>query len=284
MATGRRADRARGGAPVPHARPAELLAGRARHGVPPRPRPRGRPARDPPHGGDALRLLRRRLGVELGLRARRGRASARCPRSPAPPRSPSPTVRVLVLVSRRAGLVAAALVATNPFLVWYSQEARSYALLAFLGAGSVLAFGLALRGDARRRSRAGRPSPRSRSRPTTTPSSWSRRRPCGCSCVSGRGGPPSSHRTSRRPLLLAQVPLVLAQRGNGEAVAGSSLVVRDRRDPEEPRRRVQLPGRGARERARRAAPRPRSRSRRPPRPAASVAVRSSQARSPSPSS
>ena len=51
-----------------------------------------------------------------------------------------------VLVSRRAGLVAAALVATNPFLVWYSQEARSYALLALLGAATVLAFGLALRG------------------------------------------------------------------------------------------------------------------------------------------
>ena len=51
-----------------------------------------------------------------------------------------------VLVSRRAGLVAAALVAANPFLVWYSQEARSYALLALLGAASVLAFGLALRG------------------------------------------------------------------------------------------------------------------------------------------
>ncbi len=50
-----------------------------------------------------------------------------------------------VLVSRRAGIVAAALVATSPFLVWYSQEARSYALFALLGATSVLAFGLALR-------------------------------------------------------------------------------------------------------------------------------------------
>jgi len=54
-----------------------------------------------------------------------------------------------VLVSRRAGLVAAALVAVNPFLVWYSQEARSYALLALLGAGTVLAFGHALRGSGR---------------------------------------------------------------------------------------------------------------------------------------
>ena len=64
-----------------------------------------------------------------------------------------------VLVSRRAGIVAAALVATNPFLVWYSQEARSYALLALLGAATVLAFGLALRGArgvARRRGRCSR--------------------------------------------------------------------------------------------------------------------------------
>jgi mannosyltransferase len=34
------------------------------------------------------------------------------------------------LVSERTGLIAAGLVAFNPFLVWYSQEARSYALLA----------------------------------------------------------------------------------------------------------------------------------------------------------
>ena len=54
-----------------------------------------------------------------------------------------------MLVSRRAGLVAAALVAVNPFLVWYSQEARSYALLSLLTAATVLAFGFALRGDRR---------------------------------------------------------------------------------------------------------------------------------------
>jgi 4-amino-4-deoxy-L-arabinose transferase-like glycosyltransferase len=48
------------------------------------------------------------------------------------------------LGSRRAGLVAAVLVAVNPFLVWYSQEARSYALLAFLSALSFWAFVRAL--------------------------------------------------------------------------------------------------------------------------------------------
>ena len=36
------------------------------------------------------------------------------------------------LVSRRAGLVAAALAAVNPFMIWYSQEAREYMLLAAL--------------------------------------------------------------------------------------------------------------------------------------------------------
>ena len=36
------------------------------------------------------------------------------------------------LVSRRAGIVAAALAAASPYLVWYSQEGRSYALYALL--------------------------------------------------------------------------------------------------------------------------------------------------------
>ncbi len=40
-------------------------------------------------------------------------------------------------VSERAGVIAGALVAVNPMLVWYSQEARPYALLALLGAASV---------------------------------------------------------------------------------------------------------------------------------------------------
>jgi mannosyltransferase len=48
------------------------------------------------------------------------------------------------LISRRAGLIAAALAACNPLLVWYSQEARSYALLVLLGALSLLALAFAL--------------------------------------------------------------------------------------------------------------------------------------------
>jgi uncharacterized membrane protein len=38
----------------------------------------------------------------------------------------------------RAGLIAAALVAVNPYFVWYSQEARSYALLVFTVALTLL--------------------------------------------------------------------------------------------------------------------------------------------------
>lgn len=49
------------------------------------------------------------------------------------------------LTNRRAGLVVAALVAVNPMLIWYSQEARSYALLVFFGALSLLFFARALR-------------------------------------------------------------------------------------------------------------------------------------------
>jgi len=44
------------------------------------------------------------------------------------------------LSSRRAGVIAAALVAFNPMLVWYSQEARAYALLILLCAVSLLFF------------------------------------------------------------------------------------------------------------------------------------------------
>jgi mannosyltransferase len=42
------------------------------------------------------------------------------------------------LRGRRAGLIAAALVAVNPMLLWYSQEARAYSLLALFCALSLL--------------------------------------------------------------------------------------------------------------------------------------------------
>jgi mannosyltransferase len=47
----------------------------------------------------------------------------------------------------RAGLATAALVAVNPLLVWFSQEARSYELVALLSAASLLLFLRALDDD-----------------------------------------------------------------------------------------------------------------------------------------
>jgi mannosyltransferase len=55
-----------------------------------------------------------------------------------------------IYASHRAGVFAALLVACSPLLIWYSQEARSYALLTFLTSLSVLAFELARRSPRRR--------------------------------------------------------------------------------------------------------------------------------------
>ncbi|HWB69634.1 MAG TPA: glycosyltransferase family 39 protein, partial [Solirubrobacterales bacterium] len=54
------------------------------------------------------------------------------------------------LSGRRAGVAAAALVAVNPMLLWYSQEARAYALFVLLTALSALFFVRALDGARRR--------------------------------------------------------------------------------------------------------------------------------------
>jgi 4-amino-4-deoxy-L-arabinose transferase-like glycosyltransferase len=53
------------------------------------------------------------------------------------------------LVSRPAGLVAAALAALSPFMIWYSQEAREYMLLAALCGASLLYFARAWRNPTR---------------------------------------------------------------------------------------------------------------------------------------
>jgi mannosyltransferase len=49
------------------------------------------------------------------------------------------------LVSRRAGIIVAFLVAVNPLLVWYSQEGRPYALAVLLSTAALLYWGHALR-------------------------------------------------------------------------------------------------------------------------------------------
>ena len=54
------------------------------------------------------------------------------------------------LVSRRAGLVAAGLTALSPFMIWYSQEAREYMLLAVLCGASVYYFARAWHQPTRR--------------------------------------------------------------------------------------------------------------------------------------
>jgi hypothetical protein len=52
-------------------------------------------------------------------------------------------------LTRRPARMAAVLVAVNPMLIWYSQEARAYALLALLGALSVLFLARYLTGSRR---------------------------------------------------------------------------------------------------------------------------------------
>jgi mannosyltransferase len=54
------------------------------------------------------------------------------------------------LISRAAGLFAGAFVAVNPFLIWYSQEARAYMLFAALSGASFLWFVRAQRDPSRR--------------------------------------------------------------------------------------------------------------------------------------
>ena len=69
----------------------------------------------------------------------------RCPRSSGSPLIPIAYLCGRELVSRRAGLVAAALAAVSPFMIWYSQEAREYMLLAALCGASFLYFARAWR-------------------------------------------------------------------------------------------------------------------------------------------
>jgi mannosyltransferase len=53
------------------------------------------------------------------------------------------------LIGRRTGLVVAAIVAVNPILVWYSQDARAYALLVLLSTAALLFFLRALKSGSR---------------------------------------------------------------------------------------------------------------------------------------
>ena len=134
----RRADRARRRPALRHPRGAELPPRRDRHRQP------GAAGRLRPRDGrgrllrvGAAALLRARLDLDaadrdrpLGLRSLSALAGVA-------------TIPVAFLLGRelrgrRAGLIAAALVAVNPMLIWYSQEARAYALLVLFCALSLL--------------------------------------------------------------------------------------------------------------------------------------------------
>jgi len=130
------------------------------------------------------------------------------------------------LVSRRAGVIAAALVSVHPFLVWYAQEARAYSLFALLTTCTVLFFGRAL-GTTSRWDHLGWALSAALALAThyfavflVLPEAlW----------LLARSGP---RRLAALAISLptavglAQVPLLLEQRGAGEAVTGASLGAR----------------------------------------------------------
>ena len=129
------------------------------------------------------------------------------------------------LVSRRVGLITAALVAVNPFLIWYSQEARAYALVTLFVAVGLWFLGRGLAG--------------------------SRSALLGWAIVSGLAlathyfsifvvAPEALWLIARAParrravwaallpaaVLAAELPLLLDQRGNGASAAQSSFLKR----------------------------------------------------------
>ena len=148
----RRPDRARGGAALRHARRPVLPPRRDRHRQPRPPRQlRARDGRRRLQRVGAAALLRARLGLDPGRRHRRVRAALALGAGRGSRRCRSPTCSALELRGRRAGILAAALVAVNPMLLWYSQEARGYSLLVLFSALAALYFVRALEGGGRGR-------------------------------------------------------------------------------------------------------------------------------------
>jgi len=126
----------------------------------------------------------------------------------------------------RAGLAAAALVAVNPLLVWYSQEARAYALATLLSAVALLLF-LRAREDRRPRVLAGWALAAALALAThyftafvLAPQAlwllWRHPRRRGALLAVGAVAVAG----------LALLPLLIAQSGNPYDIAGTSLVVR----------------------------------------------------------
>jgi mannosyltransferase len=84
---------------------------------------------------------------------------------------PAAYLAARTLASSRAGLVTATLVAVSPYLIWYSQEARSYALLLLLSVCSLACSRSSWSGRRRSASRSGRSRRSWLLRPTTSRSS-----------------------------------------------------------------------------------------------------------------
>ncbi len=116
--------------------------------------------------------------------------------------------------TRRAAIVTAALVAGSPLLVWYSQEARAYALFVLCASFTLLCFLRALAraehaasGGVRARRLAGAPHPLLRGVPVD---------PDDVVAPVGRGHPARAGRRGAPDLVgAALVPLILAQGGHG---------------------------------------------------------------------
>lgn len=145
----------------------------------------------------------------------------------------------------RAGLATAALVAVSPLLVWFSQEARSYALAVFLSAAALLLFQRCVE-DARSITRDWSTSDVLQSRvidPRRSLAAWSvvAALALGTHYFTAFALIPQAlwllWRHPRRQAAwtavgtlaavgLALLPLLLAQRGNPYDIAGESLVVR----------------------------------------------------------
>ena len=195
-------------------RPAELLVRRGGHGRPDPDGLRGHARPDPRQRVHAASLLHRRLAVGEGVRHGRGRlaiAVRALRHGVRPGRLPDRRARGW-RPRRRSSRPRSRRV--NPLLVWYSQEARIYALLVLLVGAVVPVLHQAADGRPApaHAGRSGRSSPRSRSRPTTSPRSSWRSRPSGCSPLRA---PASDRDRFARPAAvveLAHLPLLLHQR------------------------------------------------------------------------
>ena len=124
---------------------------------------------------------------------------------------------VALPLPRRVGLIAAAMIAVSPVLIWFSQDARAYALVFLLTALSFLFFARALRTPRRGTSPLGGDLGAGDRHATTSPASWSRpRRRC---CCSGRASDGGSRSASARSLAAAALllPIALQQAENAHA-------------------------------------------------------------------